>query len=75
MHELCGGGDGRGRTNGDGAGLEVAGGIEDGAAVVERRWRWTLEAATATKANKRAAAQGEHAGGAQPRRAGGRGRG
>ena len=32
------GGDGRGRTNGDGAGLEVAGGIEDGAAVVERRW-------------------------------------
>jgi hypothetical protein len=63
LHELCGGGDGRGRTNGDGAGLEVAGGIEDGAAVVERRWRWTLEAATATKANKRAAAQGEHAGG------------
>jgi hypothetical protein len=32
--------------------------------VVERRLRWTLEAASATKANKRAAAQGEHAGAA-----------
>ena len=33
------------------------------AAVMELRWRWALEAATAPKANKRAAAQGEHAGG------------